>query len=349
MKLNILFVIRIFCGGNLSFASTERNSHSMDENGMIASNKIFLSKIFNPVTTKRTTAGIENVALSPVGVYFISSMVTDLVELELYNDWDKVATEIDLISFNNELVNDPLLTSKSIVAGRAWSDEVPAGFIMENFKVFDLVNVTAIEEFLETDVKELEGALNVAVHVLSFQGAWKTEFSSSEAVKFSDGVTYNFMQEKIPNVSWYEGENVQMVTIPFKGGEDPINDVVIDLIKSTGPKNFVNLKDHHQWLSKSEMKSEIDVVIPKIDVDFSIQLDLSPEETIDSLQKVKVKWDDKGVTAEAVSIVFSRSVDRFTTLSFKADRPFYFVIRKGDTWLFTGRINSIDHDINKFD
>jgi len=304
------------------------------------SNRTFLRQIFFKAVDKTS----DNVALSPVGIYFITSMTTTLLNGDLYKNWSRVASRIQLETLNSKLVGDPLVNSKSVIAG-SYADTVPSNFTMENFKVFDSMNVSAIEEFLETDVSEIEGALGAAVHVLDFKGSWETKFSLKQIVTFSDGVDYMFMKARIPSVPYYNNEKVEMITLPFDGSETSGNSVVIDFIKSKDTSDFVDLMDHPNWLLNSRVVADnTDVSIPKIDIDFSKSLNLSAEKNIEYFQKATVKWDEEGVTAQAVTSRMTRSF--IWTPSFVADRPFYFIIRKGNLWLFTGYVNSIDEDLN---
>jgi len=307
------------------------------------SNRIFLDQIFsNAVKTASEKA--KNVVLSPVGIYFISSMTMKLLDGVLNSDWSSVASRIHLKTFNSKLVGDPLVNSKSVIAG-TYANKISSDFTMENFEVFDSVDVNAIEEFLETDVGEIKGALGVAVHVLDFKGNWETKFSEKQIVQFSNGLNYMFMQARIPNVPSYNNKKMEMITLPFGGSEPSGDSVVIDFIKSKVRSDIVNLEHHRTWVLNSEVVDvNTDVSIPKIDIKFSQELDLSDEPNVKYLQKVAVKWDEEGVTAQAVTMRMSRSFD--WTPSFVADRPFYFIIRKGNLWLFTGYINSIDETLN---
>mmetsp|Transcript_44969 Transcript_44969/g.88012 ORF Transcript_44969/g.88012 Transcript_44969/m.88012 type:complete len:380 (+) Transcript_44969:159-1298(+) len=305
------------------------------------SNRTFLRKIFSEAVKKTS----DNVALSPVGIYFISSMTTRLLKGDLYEAWSRVAKRTKLETLNSRLVADPLVGSKSVIAG-SYADMVPADFTMDNFQVFDSVNVSAIEKFLETDVSEIRGALGAAVHVLDFRGAWETDFSLRQRVTFSDGLDYMFMKARILNVPSYNNAQLEMITLPFRGGARSGNSVVIDFIKSKDTSNFeLDLEDHPTWLLNAEVvASHTDVSIPKIDIEFSQFLNLSDEKNVDYLQKVAVKWDEDGVTAQAVTMRVGRSAFSRSP-SFVADRPFYFIIRKGNLWLFTGYVGAIDKDL----
>eukprot|EP00588_Corethron_pennatum_P005318 CAMPEP_0194282154 /NCGR_PEP_ID=MMETSP0169-20130528/22501_1 /TAXON_ID=218684 /ORGANISM="Corethron pennatum, Strain L29A3" /LENGTH=379 /DNA_ID=CAMNT_0039027401 /DNA_START=171 /DNA_END=1310 /DNA_ORIENTATION=- len=304
------------------------------------SNGIFLRSIF----LKAVDTASENVALSPVGIYFISSMTMNLLKGDLKENWSSVGSKIDLKTFNNKLVGDPLVNSKSVIAG-TYVNTVPPDFTMENFEMFDSVDVNAIGEFLETDVSEIQSAIGVAVHVLDFEGNWETKFSQKQVVTFSDDLNYMFMQARIPNVPYYSNKKVEMITLPFSGSETSGDSVVIDFIKSKLVSDKVNLEHHPTWVTNSKVVTDnTDVAIPKIDIEYGQELDLSYETNVKYLQKVAVKWDEDGVTAQAVTMRMSRSFD--WTPSFVADRPFYFIIRKGDLWLFTGYVNSIDENLN---
>jgi len=268
-------------------------------------------------------------------------MAKDLAKLELHEDLANIVSNIDLKTLNKDLSTNQTI-SKSVIAGPQWSKHVPPTFTMENFKVFDVMDIPGIEEFMEVDLDPLKGALDAAVHLLKFEGQWKTVFNQVQNVKFSDGNTYEFMKAKIRNVPWYDSNSVQMVTLPFSGE----GDIVIDFIQPKGKRSdFLDLAKHPTWVAESKVVAEKSyVIIPKVKFDYSKTLDLSPEPDITSMQKVKINWDKNGVKAEAVTFVMSRSF-QFTP-TFSIHRPFYFVIRKGSIWLFAGYISQIDKKLN---
>merc|ERR1711957_935312 len=63
-----------------------------------------------------------------MGIYFISGMTTTLLNGDLYKNWSRVASRINLETFNSKLVRDPLVDSKSVIAG-SYADMVPSDMI----------------------------------------------------------------------------------------------------------------------------------------------------------------------------------------------------------------------------
>merc|ERR1712183_726884 len=179
------------------------------------------------------------------------------------------------------------------------------------------------------------------VHKLTFSAEWETPFDRSNKVEFNDGNTYNFMQTTVYQASSFDSPQLKMVTIPFKSLNEN-EKIVIDFIVPQRESNYINLGHHGTWVANSVTKAETVITIPKIKFQFETQLDLFPNKNLRATQLAKVEWDEKGAKAEAVTGISPTSMPDF----FVINRPFYFVIRIGKLWLFTGYVSKIDKSIN---
>jgi len=313
----------------------------MDKNAIDeAAATVFLRDIFDP---RFDPAPGRNVAFSPLGFHFLATLLKKLTSAVLLTNWDRLASATDLIRMNDSLQGNPAIVSKSVVAG-TWSDSVPAAFSMKNFETFNTVDVAAIGSFLGLEVDELAGSVSAAVHYVKFGGSWQTRFDKKAAVTFSDGIRYSFMKATVPSVPLFENEKLTMVTLPFKtdaGAEE----VTIDFILPKKLGDAIDLGGHAGWISNQSVQHKVKIIIPKVKFEHKVKIDLSTDPSLETLQKVQVEWDEDGVKAEAVTMAMSRSLPP-PVPEFVASRPFYFIIRKGETWLFAGYISSVDASLN---
>eukprot|EP00588_Corethron_pennatum_P014604 CAMPEP_0194267078 /NCGR_PEP_ID=MMETSP0169-20130528/1740_1 /TAXON_ID=218684 /ORGANISM="Corethron pennatum, Strain L29A3" /LENGTH=347 /DNA_ID=CAMNT_0039007881 /DNA_START=154 /DNA_END=1197 /DNA_ORIENTATION=- len=340
----VLIVLCAFSNSSLSYGQkiSKRDSYNEDD----TANRLFVNRIFNAEITAQNNASPTNVVMSPAGIYFAASTADQLIKLPVRKYWSAVTSSFDIVAFQKELKErQPQIYSRAAVAGENWSARVPSGFVMPNFRVFETVDVSKLEKFTKVSLDELASALDVIVHALKFAGSWRTPFEKSRQVKFSDGKQYNFMEAFVPYASWFESKYLKMITIPFESDENTGgDDIVIDFIVSKGASNDVNLARHWSWVGQSETRRKTIIAIPKVKINFKTSLDLFPDNSIKSVQKVAMEWDEKGARGEAVTMIMSR--DATLPSLFVIDRPFYFVIRIGKMWLFAGYVAKIDEEIN---
>jgi len=339
MAPNLLIVLSFLC--IIRSSSGIGISELTDED---AANRVFVNTMFKKrIPAKKVK---RNIVLSPVGVYFAASMAVQLIDLKTYKSWSVVTSTFKFKQTQNIFENQPQITSQSLIAGERWSkivgSKVPK-FSMPNYKLFDTVDVIEMEKFMKVNLSELNGALDAIVHKLTFAAEWETPFERYKNVDFSDGNTYKFMQSTINHASSFDSPQLRMITIPFKSLNKK-RKIVIDFIVPQRESNYINLAHHGTWVKNSVTSKQTIVTIPKVKINYKTPLTLFRDKDIDALQRVKVEWDEKGATGEAVTAIFSRSIIRPSY--FVIDRPFYFVIRMGNLWLFTGYVSKIDKDFN---
>jgi len=334
-----------------------------DDESNVKRNRIFLRKFFHPSVKRAAIASKNNnnnnIVLSPIGMYLISTTaVTALAkkkEMLLSSSvWSNIASD-NKESWNDQLagINPMMLSSKFILAGPKWSDVVVPrnnSTTFHNFKIFDsLERMKEMKEFLEVDdLQELSGAVSdAAVHSLRFEvpSSWKTVFDAVQKVNF-DGTVYNFMKGRVPAVPWYEDTSVQMVSIPFgSDSSDGNDDVTIDFILSKGSLDYVDLEKHSQWVRMSGViASHSYIVIPKLKIESTNELQIVRDKSIVFLQKLGIEWNGCGIkTAHDNSTErtnMAHSLDQLSP-SFIINRPFYFIVRAGSSWLFTGYVRDL--------
>eukprot|EP00588_Corethron_pennatum_P004178 CAMPEP_0194302262 /NCGR_PEP_ID=MMETSP0169-20130528/62244_1 /TAXON_ID=218684 /ORGANISM="Corethron pennatum, Strain L29A3" /LENGTH=248 /DNA_ID=CAMNT_0039052581 /DNA_START=394 /DNA_END=1140 /DNA_ORIENTATION=- len=247
-----------------------------------------------------------------------------------------------------------MLSSKFMLVGPKWSDVMVTRnnfTTSHNFKLFDsLERMKEMKEFLEVDdLKELSGAVSdAAVHSLRFEvpsSISSTIFDAVQKVNF-DGTVYNFMKGRVPAVPWYEDTSVRMVSIPFGSGISDGNvDVTIDFILSKGSLDYVDLEKHSQWVRMSGViASHSYIVIPKLKIESTNALPIVRNKSIVFLQKLEIELNGSGIkTAHDNSTERTNMADSLDQLSpsFIINRPFYFIVRVGSTWLFTGFVRDL--------
>ena len=197
------------------------------------------------------------------------------------------------------------------------------------------------------------------MNALYFKSAWIDTFLAPAVegeftTQNGSIVTKEFLNQT-HRYKYYSDEETTLVCLPMEGD--------VDMIFVLGSNANIQEK-----IAKAEYR-EVSVHIPKIDletsfdqkelVDFLISsgvkfafnsdyanfedmIDYRPIYIGDIIQKTKLKLDENGVEAAAVTaIMMDRATaidDTETPVEFNADKPFSFFIIGGDTVMFNGRI-----------
>jgi serine protease inhibitor len=236
---------------------------------------------------------------------------------------------------------------------------------------------------LQNQANELEFNDSTVLALAStvyFQGRWDNEFYSGANVirpfYLSDGseteCEFMNMEERLP---YYGGENFSAVSMKMYCGEKcemelilPNEGVLPNELLSDD--EFISYVFDEKYYTANSSYEKVDLTVPKFDVSSDIDLkesleqlgvtdifdssvsDFSPiENEINELyvstasHSVRVKIDEEGCTAAAVTVVSTNSSaaapDTEEPIEFVLDRPFIFVIRGLDGLpLFIGEVNN---------
>ena len=217
-----------------------------------------------------------------------------------------------------------------------------------------------IDSILNEGNNDFSAAIINAVY---FKGEWKNSFDESDTEEdiFTDGngneVKTLFMNQ-IRNFNYYADDEIQLVELPYKCDEDSNVSMFIIMCE-----NDINLEDKINHLTNGYLRSErVMLSIPKFEMEYTDSLkdelmNLGVEEIFeggfenilenedllidDIMHKTYIKLDEKKTEAAAVTgvIVAATSAKPTEPVVFKADKPFYFVIRDNANGeiLFMGR------------
>ncbi len=222
-----------------------------------------------------------------------------------------------------------------------------------------------INRILQEDNNDFSAAIINAVY---FKGEWEKAFYETHTERdiFTDGngnkMETDFMNQT-GSFNYYADTEIQMVELPYKCDED--SDVSMFIILC---KDDIKLEDKLLYVENGYMRSEsVMLSIPKFEMEYADSLKeeliklgaeevfeggfnniLENEELLidDVLHKTYIKINEKETEASAVTAVIAKATSAKPTepVVFKADRPFYFVIRDNvmDEVLFMGRYAYIE-------
>ena len=200
-------------------------------------------------------------------------------------------------------------------------------------------------EKLLPDGYNADGLAVILMNALYFKDNWLHEFhrEGTEEGDFhkADGtvVTKEFMHQ-MNHFSYYKDDATELVVLPMKGG--------VNMVFVLG-----DTKDLAEKINKADYR-RVDVTIPKMDLETSfsqgefsdflkakgVSLAFDPEHAdfsgmigsrvwlSDIIQKTRIKLDEEGVEAAAVTalLMMGTGYDPNQPVEFRADRPFSFAI-----------------------
>ncbi len=217
-----------------------------------------------------------------------------------------------------------------------------------------------IDSILQEGNNDFSAAIVNAVY---FKGEWENAFNEARTERdiFTDGdgniVTAEFMNQT-GNFNYYADAEIQLVEMPYKCDEDCNVSMFVILCEDD-----IKLEEKLGYIENGYMRSErVMLSIPKFEIEYADSLKdeliklgagkvfegglksiLENEELLidDVLHKTYIKINEKETEAAATTAVIAKATSAKPTepVVFKADRPFYFVIRDNvmDEVLFMGR------------
>ncbi|HBC86849.1 MAG TPA: serpin family protein [Lentisphaeria bacterium] len=206
------------------------------------------------------------------------------------------------------------------------------------------------------------------VNAIYFKAKWVHQFKKKETAEEKFHVTAE-KDVKVPmmfqnlDVQYYENEDLQVVILPYKGGNFTMT---IVLPKDIGKFKEVEKKVFNEEYKNISLKIEkVDLFIPRFKMEYNVLLsdklsELGMKDAFISekadftgmelskflyisliLHKAFVSVDEEGTEAAAATVVFAEAISAAPPAKlFRADHPFIFTIRENSTRtiLFMGRV-----------
>lgn len=210
------------------------------------------------------------------------------------------------------------------------------------------------------------------LNAIYFKGNWNTSFDKSNTiespffVKPDMRVKVNMMHQT-NKFDYTEDENLQMIKLPY--GNKSYSMMVLLPQKEQSVKSIARaLKDLNYWetLNSKLYNVDVDLALPKFKTEYSKRLEgilsdmgmglmFSPKADFSKISKYPanisilkqdtyISTDEVGTEAAAVTMVARKSMDYSEKVSFRADRPFIYVIKENNTGaiLFMGVVKRFD-------
>ncbi len=210
------------------------------------------------------------------------------------------------------------------------------------------------------------------LNAIYFKGIWNISFDKSRTIEAPFFVEPDMrvkvnMMHQTNKFDYTEDENLQMIKLPY--GNKSYSMMVLLPQKEQSVKSIAAaLKDLNYWetLNSKLHNVDVDLALPKFKTEYSKRLEgilsdmgmglmFSPRADFSKISKypanlsiVKqdtyISTDEVGTEAAAVTMVARKSMDYSEKVSFRADRPFIYVIKENNTGtiLFMGVVKRFD-------
>ncbi|MEF8879447.1 MAG: serpin family protein [Candidatus Thermoplasmatota archaeon] len=231
-----------------------------------------------------------------------------------------------------------------------------------NNKIQDLIPPSSINRFTRL----------ILTNAIYFKGTWQTQFDEENTTdrdfKLSDGSTIQvptmYLSEK--RFNYTETEKLQVLELPYSGGD--VSMIILLPIKDEGLEDISIDSEKLSDLTSSLTSTKVDVYLPKFKLETKYGLNevlsamgmpeaFNPQEAnfsginreerlfIDGvIHKAFIEVEEEGTEAAAATgvIVGATSIKPPKTITFKADRPFMFIIQHKitDNILFMGKVTN---------
>ena len=248
-------------------------------------------------------------------------------------------------SLSNALFNNTLFPKDKSLNSAA-KDFFKAEIFDEDFTDYEAV-MDKIHDWLMKNSKEFLNIPKVLINPLYprvlcnamyFKHEWANPFRVDDT-KMEDfnGADGNVRKVPMMNIrnsfNYYSSSSLTALEMPYTNDSFSMTFILSD-------KDALSFEDF-QAVRKGLTKSDVKVSIPRFDTETTLFFDMSPwgYDTLFGLHVARVKTDEKGTEAAAVTELISGAFFPNPDVVFKADRPFFYVITDNETGLilFIGR------------
>ncbi|MDR2751737.1 MAG: hypothetical protein LBC41_13850 [Clostridiales bacterium] len=254
--------------------------------------------------------------------------------------------------YHGKVFNLNFASPESVDAINNWASEHTGGLIP------NLIDSRSFNESIAVSV------LNAAYFSDKWDLEFDTELTDPRLFHAASGdVTANFMHRSSDNLTYFEDEHIQAISLSYAGGARmwimlPKNETANDFLESLTVWRFEDIKRNSRecagtlLLPRFEANIDIDLrdALKGIGVSiFGTELtglvESNSVATSSAKQKAVIKVDEEGTTAAAVTYFLgapgSAGIPQ-PAKSFRmvCDKPFAFVLEKDDQILFMGAVNN---------
>ncbi len=195
-------------------------------------------------------------------------------------------------------------------------------------------------------------AVSYLLNALYFKGAWSHPFDAAETKEeaFGSGAKVPMMHKYFPEFDYTENELYQAVNLPYGNGAYqmtvflPRKDKTIgDVLESLNGSNW-QVKNSHCDVDLKLPRFETDTNLQLVDIMSALGMPSAFAETAEfpyfcntpvyignMFQVAKIKLDEEGTEAAAVTVIEMVKASIPKTAEFHATRPFFYVISEQST------------------
>ena len=248
-------------------------------------------------------------------------------------------------SLSNALFNNTLLP-KDKSLNSAVKDYFKAEIFDEDFTDYEAV-MDKIHDWLMKNSKEFLNIPKVSLdplyprvlcNALYFKHEWANPFKVDDT-KMGDFTGEDGNVRKVPMMNkrdycnYYSSSSVTALEMPYANDSFSMTFILSD-------EDALSFEDF-QAVRKGLTKSDVKVSIPKFDTETALNFSMEPfgYDNLFGLHVARVKTDEEGTEAAAVTELIDGASSLNPDFVFKADRPFFYVITDNETGLilFIGR------------
>ena len=248
-------------------------------------------------------------------------------------------------SLTNALFNNTLLPKDKSLNSAA-KDFFKAEIFDEDFTDYEAV-MDKIHDWLMKNSKEFLNIPKVSLdplyprvlcNALYFKHEWANPFEVDNT-KMGDFTGADGNVRKVPMMNkrdycnYYSSSSVTALEMPYANDSFSMTFILSD-------EDALSFEDF-QAVRKGLTKSDVKVSIPKFDTETALNFSMEPfgYDNLFGLHVARVKTDEEGTEAAAVTELIDGASSLNPDVVFKADRPFFYVITDNETGLilFIGR------------
>lgn len=335
----------------------------------------------------RQDTTVHNTCLSPLSLQLALALVDEGAKGKTHRELNK------LLPTDTEGVYTSLNASPALsLANSIWINQLFATQVKEGFKqttarkydaeiqalAFNIQGKNVINQWCQQKTKGLiPSAIDrldnsqsmILVNALHFKADWRSPFkaqrTSNKDFYLSDGTTKKVsMMEQTSHFEYAEGDDCQVICLPYKGGEATAFAMYVVLPKEgTSLQKVLSTLNRKKWKSLSFSSEKVHLQLPKWESDYSTSLNesvkalgakrlftskanfqkisKSPLRVGSINQKTVIRVDEQGTEAAAVtaiSMVTSALPRPEKIYEMNVNRPFlYILVEEGkDLPIFIG-------------
>lgn len=330
---------------------------------------------------------VHNTCLSPLSLQLALALVDEGAKGKTHKELNKILPPSMDEVYSTLNASPALSLANSIWINQQFATQVQEGFKQSTTKKYDAeIQALAFDAsakstinnwckqktkgLIPSVIERLDNAQSmILVNALHFKADWRSPFkaqrTSSKDFYLSDGTTKKVsMMEQTSHFEYAEGDDCQVICLPYKGGEATAFAMYVVLPKEgTSLQKVLSTLNRKKWKSLSFSSEKVHLQLPKWESDYSTSLNesvkalgakrlftskanfqkisKSPLRVGSINQKTLIRVDEQGTEAAAVtaiSMVTSAMPRPEKIYEMNVNRPFlYILVEEGkDLPIFIG-------------